>query len=1129
MNTCLLLLSVFLPSADIVVAPDAVDSTRFAAQELADHLSRVTETSHAIVTNRTPGRVAIYVGFSPDVAAAGFSTNALAPQAFTIAFRKDAVYLFGVDEGANRDFRELPWMFHFEHHATLYAVYDFLRDWCGVEWYDPTDAGTGFSANPKLTVKGPDVLRAPFVRGRDPGPVTGVTNSELWRRNTSGWTNYLKTAYASCWAAAKDDNEAFRAVERRKKLFNLRMKGGGDYMHVNHSFYGWYERFLQKGHKNFEAYHPDWFAQGYANKKGARGEITAEWDGTHEPPQLCYSHPGVIAQVVKDAREYFDNGGITKRVRNAGWLGWQWGRDSFCLEPMDNSAFCRCPRCVVQYEPQKREEHGEFSRYWFTFVNAVAVELAKSHPDKKLTTLAYGARDALPQGLTIAPNVNVHFCFSFNRTPYSRKGFERQVRQMKEWHVAYPDRDVGLWLYPCFPQERTQLWGGFHCFPGYYAKTLAWEFRLFKELNVRANIFNCGFCDNFENFLTYRWMWDPDEPLEKLTDTFFAQYGTAAEPMRKFYDLVEETYCNPSNYPPDVVHQDEMIAWGRLGTERVMRRLAAFANAAFASPDLTPVQKARLANWRAGVWDYMRQGNVRRAEFALSNNVRLVKTAWLGRSPEPFVGNVIAKPAFDRPFAVDRCVGRLCHWRTWDGGACGRFRVTVDRSDALRATCRFRIVGVRNGEVVPFSDFLVEERRPNWRKDTPESVAYTTFDLAFQKPVGLGCTRIGIEDDSPSQGWNWPRYLSLEAAHPVFLVYNEDNSAFFFRRKYGNELTEAALRAHVNRIADGGRVTHYFMCPNAMCASFDSKTRDPVWRWLDDPTLVSYDWMRGVRRIHELGIDPYAIWTEECRRRGISPWLTMRMNDIHNAESPDNAQHSSFWRQHPEFRRGYPDGLKECAANALDYAHPEVRAYNLAFISELLERYDVDGLELDWLRFPFFLKDGRELADAPLLTEFVRAAKRLVGAAAKRRGHAVCLGVRVPTRIEKALATGLDVRAWTKEELVDWIVPCNQWGSPDFALPVAAWKQLAGPKVKIVPGLDFNIMFEGQSRRPLAYCEYAAYATRVYERGADGVYLFNLFDQPTTNGVRKAILDLGLEPTDVRRLSEGVSVPAGFN
>ena len=57
------------------------------------------------------------------------------------------------------------------------------------------------------------------------------------------------------------------------------------------------------------------------------------------------------------------------------------------------------------------------------------------------------------------------------------------------------------------------------------------------------------------------------------------------------------------------------------------------------------------------------------------------------------------------------------------------------------------------------------------------------------------------------------------------------------------------------------------------------------------------------------------------------------------------AQHSAFWLSHPELRR-VPHSSSWVSA-ALDYAHPEVRAYILGFIREALEQYDMDGLTGD--------------------------------------------------------------------------------------------------------------------------------------------------------------------------------------
>lgn len=57
---------------------------------------------------------------------------------------------------------------------------------------------------------------------------------------------------------------------------------------------------------------------------------------------------------------------------------------------------------------------------------------------------------------------------------------------------------------------------------------------------------------------------------------------------------------------------------------------------------------------------------------------------------------------------------------------------------------------------------------------------------------------------------------------------------------------------------------------------------------------------------------------------------------------------SEFARSHPEFRWVRRDGRPY--QSQLSFAFPEVRAYKLALLKELLDGYAVDGLFLDWIR-----------------------------------------------------------------------------------------------------------------------------------------------------------------------------------
>ena len=88
------------------------------------------------------------------------------------------------------------------------------------------------------------------------------------------------------------------------------------------------------------------------------------------------------------------------------------------------------------------------------------------------------------------------------------------------------------------------------------------------------------------------------------------------------------------------------------------------------------------------------------------------------------------------------------------------------------------------------------------------------------------------------------------------LVINEDNSHFFGSRK-PEAMSLAGLHAFVDQYA-GSAVTHLFLCPNAMRASFRSHSRAAIW----DPVggkEPEGNWPQNAKRLFEAGLDPYQV------------------------------------------------------------------------------------------------------------------------------------------------------------------------------------------------------------------------------------------------------------------------------
>ena len=360
---------------------------------------------------------------------------------------------------------------------------------------------------------------------------------------------------------------------------------------------------------------------------------------------------------------------------------------------------------------------------------------------------------------------------------------------------------------------------------------------------------------------------------------------------------------------------------------------------------------------------------------------------------------------------------------------------------------------------------------------------------------------------------------------PTGLCLNEDNSHYFSTRA-GQTLNRETVASWVDQYAHT-QVRELMLCPNSMRTSYDSKVWDPIWKGYDpdgpddQPLLASTpaaarkgarNWIHTAWQLQRAGIDPYQLWIERARRHGISPWISMRMNDVHNVDDERSYIHSEFWRQNPQLRRvNYR--LDRSADRAFDYGRAEVREHHFKLIRELAERYDFDGLELDWMRFGYHFQPGHERAGLEILTEFTAEVRRLLNVWEKKRGHKIRLGARVPSRPQTALGLGYDPATWARKKLIDMLVVTPFWASIETDMPIETWKELLrGTSVTLAAGLEVLIRTHPESKQfqknTLETVRGAA--SSLLDRGADRIYLFNYMDSQT------AMDDLENYPTLLR-------------
>jgi hypothetical protein len=340
------------------------------------------------------------------------------------------------------------------------------------------------------------------------------------------------------------------------------------------------------------------------------------------------------------------------------------------------------------------------------------------------------------------------------------------------------------------------------------------------------------------------------------------------------------------------------------------------------------------------------------------------------------------------------------------------------------------------------------------------------------------------------------------------ILYNEDDSNRFVLDPPG-QMKPQRLDRLVDELADS-HVSAMLICCCAKNTGYHSKVWDVHSKGFDpakdnqqpyfgdtprEDRETLRRWAHNLQAMLDAGIDPMQRMIDRCRLRHISPWVSIRMNDVHDAHLRNSPLHSRFWKEHPEYRR-YPNRFAAWNDRCLNYGLKPVRDHAMALIEEVCRRYDMDGLELDWNRFPLHFREGEEASQGKVLTEWMGEVRRVVREAEKKWKHPIRLVARVPARPEVAVGTGLDAVTWAKRGLVDHLVVAPFWATTDFDIPVERWReQLQGTGVGVTAGLEIRIQpYPGGPVLDNTPERRRGAAMAMLARGSQGIYLFNYFD-----------------------------------
>lgn len=285
--------------------------------------------------------------------------------------------------------------------------------------------------------------------------------------------------------------------------------------------------------------------------------------------------------------------------------------------------------------------------------------------------------------------------------------------------------------------------------------------------------------------------------------------------------------------------------------------------------------------------------------------------------------------------------------------------------------------------------------------------AYRLFSLAVSFLITLASTLCANEPAQQQQS-------KLHRERRILCNYDGTSTLFTRKGSQGPMLiTVDDLKEAIREVAEEGsqvdtvllnviaQAMYYPTKVGTMIGTLSTAEDRETW------TPADRQWHESLRHFLDNGIDPFAVMLAEAKRLKLEALLSFRMNDGHQMAILE----TKFWAEHPEFHLFHPD-----QGHTLDYGHQEVRDHMLLQIEEAVQRYDCDGIELDFNRFPIFFneKTSGEQRVAKM-NKLVGRIRKMLDVEGKKRNRHLVLGVRppsenytVPSTYEGSLKVGCD-------------------------------------------------------------------------------------------------------------------------
>lgn len=260
----------------------------------------------------------------------------------------------------------------------------------------------------------------------------------------------------------------------------------------------------------------------------------------------------------------------------------------------------------------------------------------------------------------------------------------------------------------------------------------------------------------------------------------------------------------------------------------------------------------------------------------------------------------------------------------------------------------------------------------------------------------------------------------------------------------------------------------------------------------------------------DAGTSPVELLTERGKEVGIEVWSNHRMNQFEVPKT--DYLNGKLWPQHQQYVQKAYRGETIAGRPRLSFAHPEYRDILKTLLIEQAALPHIDGLHLDYCRWPWHVEWPADLVQAyqttygidphhetsvagserwmrfraTVVTEFMRDLRKSV--------PGTKISVRVP--YFGWLEGGMDIQAWIDEGLIDILIPSVAQNHEPFWRHADVFPEMtAGTSVKLLGGIqDIRIKtgrLPRQTKTKVTSDQYQERAHEFYEAGYDGIFIFN--------------------------------------